>query len=71
VQTDPHLDYYSKRAAEERLAADRATDRRAAQAHSELARRFEDMAHGMPSNVVPLNPAARQPGLSNELKILP
>lgn len=39
-------EYFERRAAEERHAADEAQDRRAAECHRELARRYEARAAG-------------------------
>ena len=40
------IDYYARRAAQERLAADEAVDPRARESHLELARRYDEAAQG-------------------------
>jgi len=42
--TEASQDYFEKRASEERKAADNADDRRAADSHRELARRYKKLA---------------------------
>ena len=44
MTTTPYSDYFERRAEEERLASERATDKRAAQSHRELAQRYRQRA---------------------------
>jgi len=60
-------DYFERRAAEEREAADQAQDVRAAQSHREMARRYDEKARNLPAT-----PAEdSMSGLPREFRILP
>jgi hypothetical protein len=47
MQDRPSPDYFGRRAEEERAAAARATNERAAQFHRELARHYRELADGI------------------------
>ena len=57
---ESNVDYFSRRASEERAAADAAQDARAREAHLELARRYIEAADGspveLPANDGPISP---------------
>ncbi len=67
MQAGDGKDYYARRAAQERLAADQARDPRARESHLELARRYDEAARGgYPANdrhPDPMGPASF-PGLT-------
>jgi hypothetical protein len=46
MQNAQSKDYFERRADEERVAADKAADERAAQSHRELARHYRNIASG-------------------------
>lgn len=55
--TDPQsTDYFQRRAEEERLAAERAADQRAAQSHRELSDHYRNIASG--SEELPMDDVA-------------
>lgn len=68
---EAHREYFLRRAEQERTAAARAVDARAAQSHWDLAARFDALANdGIPELWV--NPPAQSPGtLPAELRIIP
>lgn len=49
MQEPDSKDYFEKRAAEERAAAERCDDERAAQSHRALAEQYEEQARSRPS----------------------
>ena len=69
------FDYFSRRAAEEQAAADRASDPRARQSHRDLAERYADAARaiagGAKAGLPDQAPAAPVPLLQPEFRILP
>ena len=70
METGERKEYFEKRAADERLAADQAGDERAAELHRELARRYDELATGpeTPPSEVPADLVA---GIPSEFRILP
>lgn len=63
--------YFHKRAEEERAAAERARDERAARSHRELARRFDDLAKRGGDERLWSEPGERPAVLPAEFRILP
>ena len=61
-------DYFERRAEEERVAADTATDERAAQSHRELADRYRALAGGARPATAEPQPAG---ALSRNFRIVP
>ena len=71
---DPgHLDsaYFSRRASEERAAAERALDPRARQSHIDLAERYSQVAQAAPMDGEEELEPATMPLLRPEFRILP
>lgn len=63
--------YFLRRAEEERAAAAKASDERAAQSHRSLAARYDAKAKGSPVREIHLNETDNANGLSKEFRILP
>ncbi len=63
--------YFEKRAAEERLAAQQAGDDRAAQLHTELAHRYDDIARGDAAEPTAQDEPPMQGILPGDFTILP
>ena len=70
MQDAERKDYFAKRAAAERAAADQCDDARAAQSHRELAERYERQAKGETAEA-PEETDGRPTILPPEFKILP
>jgi pyridoxine/pyridoxamine 5'-phosphate oxidase len=68
--TDHSFDYFRSRAEQERIAADRASDERAAQSHRELAEHYEKLANGSEQPALPA-PAHGAGIVSNDFRIIP
>lgn len=69
MRIPPSSDYFERRAEEERLASERATDKRAAQSHRELAQRYLQRATRIDA---PATEAQHSNGiLSADFRILP
>lgn len=70
MQDPQESEYFEHRAEEERTAADRATDERAAKSHRELAKRYERQAEANAGGRD--EDEASNPGtLSKDFKIIP
>jgi len=67
MRASPSRDYFERRAEEERLASERATDKRAAQSHRELAERYRKRAGEPPATQMPDGRGI----LSADFRILP
>lgn len=69
--TEQPTDYYARRADEERLAAEIASDERAAQSHRELAAHYARVASGEEKPPSDELVAGKRPGAANHLRIVP
>ena len=68
MQDSQSAEYFLKRAAEEREAAERASDERAAQTHRELAKRYKRRAEDDSPDEIPLEVGQVLP---SDFRILP
>ena len=71
MQDAEQADYFHRRAEEERAAADKASDERAAQSHRALAARYDAKASGSPVHEVQENGAEEGQVLPKDFRILP
>lgn len=71
MQDAEQTDYFSRRAEEERAAADNASDERAAQSHRSLAARYDAKAKGSPVRELKNHDDQERGTLPKDFSILP
>ena len=71
MQDAEQNDYFSRRAEEERAAADNASDERAAQSHRSLAARYDAKARGSPVHELKDDGDEEEGTLPKDCRILP
>jgi hypothetical protein len=71
AMTETELNYFHRRAAEERTAAANAADERAAQSHRDLAEHFEELARHPWKREVPGEALKSASTLPAEFRIIP